>query len=92
MDVELASQSLKLNINEYFYLNQCKINIINEHPNKIYCTEKNGKALPIKMKISFSNCARDNYANMDNVDFITNQNPSEKRRSVLDEPENAKNY
>lgn len=85
VDVELMSNSLNLNLNEYFYLNQCKINIINEHPNKIYCTEKDGQALPIKVKISFSNCARDNYANMSNADFISNPNPSEKRRTILDE-------
>jgi hypothetical protein len=58
-------------IKDYFYLNQCKVNVINETPNKTYCTEnKNGDLLSIPVKFVFSNCSRDIFS-PSSVEYIT---------------------
>jgi hypothetical protein len=57
-------------LKNYFYLNQCKVNVINENPEKVYCTEdKEGNHNPIMVKIVFGNCVNDNIS-MYPIDYI----------------------
>ncbi len=76
-------------LKDYFYLNQCKVNIINENPDAVYCTEnERGGRLPINLKIVFSNCSRDmfDYNSLDYLYFeITpNATPNKQEGDVRD--------
>ena len=64
-------------LNDYFYLNQCKLKTINEHPDWTYCTnDKNDNFLPIDIKLTFSKCARDILYPIDNMSFLLFPDPN----------------
>jgi len=76
-------------LKDYFYLNQCKVNIINENPDAVYCTEnKNGSRLPIIAKLVFNNCSRDmfdyNSLKVLHFEIIPNATPNKQSGDVQD--------
>jgi len=72
-------------LKDYFYLNQCNVNIINKHPDWTYCTEnKYGNPAPIDVKTVFVNCAHDNSDNLDSIIFVIFPNPNQKIKSIYD--------
>lgn len=76
-------------LKDYFYLNQCKVNIINEKPNAVYCTEdKNGGHFPINVKLVFSNCSRElfDYDTLKYLHFeiVPNPTPHKQWKDIKD--------
>lgn len=72
-------------LKDYFYLNQCNVNIINAHPDWTYCTEnKYGNPAPIDVKVIFANCAHDHSEPLQSISFAIYPNPDQKIKKIYD--------